>query len=37
MYEAIELHIRGLIEDDLAVPESHSFAEYVALPPVANG
>jgi len=32
MYEAIEMHVRGLIEDDLPVPESQSFAEYVALP-----
>jgi predicted RNase H-like HicB family nuclease len=32
MYEAIEMHVRGLIEDNLPVPESHSFAEYVAVP-----
>jgi len=32
MYEAIEMHVRGLIEDELPVPESHSFAEYVAVP-----
>jgi predicted RNase H-like HicB family nuclease len=32
MYEAIEMHIRGLLEDKLPVPESHSFAEYVAVP-----
>jgi len=32
MYEAIEMHVRGLIEDSLPVPESHSFAEYVAVP-----
>ncbi len=35
MYEAIELHVRGLLEDDIPVPESHSFAEYVAMPPGA--
>ena len=35
MYEAIELHVRGLLEDELPVPESHSFAEYVALPSVS--
>jgi predicted RNase H-like HicB family nuclease len=35
MYEAIEMHVRGLIEDELPVPESHSLAEYVALPSVA--
>ena len=32
MYEAIEMHVRGLIEDEMPVPESQSFAEYVALP-----
>ncbi len=31
MHEAIALHIRGLIEDYLPVPASHSFAEYVAV------
>lgn len=31
MYEAIELHIKGMIEDNLPIPESHSFAEYVAI------
>jgi predicted RNase H-like HicB family nuclease len=36
MAEAIDLHIRGLLEDDLPVPESHSFAEYVALPFIAS-
>jgi predicted RNase H-like HicB family nuclease len=30
-YEAIELHIRGLLEDKLPVPESNSFVEYVAV------
>jgi predicted RNase H-like HicB family nuclease len=32
MYEAIEMHVRGLLEDSLPVPESHSFAEFVAFP-----
>lgn len=32
MHEAIEMHVRGLIEDNLPVPESTSFAEYVAVP-----
>lgn len=27
MHEAIRLHVQGLIEDDLPVPESQSFAE----------
>ena len=31
MYEAIELHVRGLLDDKLPVPESNSFAEYVAV------
>lgn len=32
MYESIELHILGLQEDRLPIPESSSFAEYLALP-----
>jgi predicted RNase H-like HicB family nuclease len=32
MYEAIELHVQGLQEDNLPIPESTSFAEYVAVP-----
>lgn len=32
MYEAIEMHVHGLQEDNLPVPESTSFAEYVAVP-----
>jgi predicted RNase H-like HicB family nuclease len=31
MHEAIELHVRGLQEDNLPIPESTSFAEYVAV------
>ena len=31
MHEAIEMHVRGLKEDGLSVPESNSFAEYVAV------
>jgi predicted RNase H-like HicB family nuclease len=31
MYHAIEMHINGLREDGLPVPESTSFAEYVAI------
>jgi predicted RNase H-like HicB family nuclease len=29
MYEAIQLHIEGLREDGLPIPESSSIAEYV--------
>jgi len=32
MREAIKMHIQGLIEDKLPIPESTSFAEYVAVP-----
>ena len=31
MHEAIEMHIKGLLEDNLPIPDSHSFAEYVAV------
>lgn len=31
MHEAIAMHIRGLIEDNLPVPASRSFAEYIAV------
>lgn len=31
MHEAIQFHVDGLREDQLAIPESHSFAEYMAV------
>jgi predicted RNase H-like HicB family nuclease len=31
MYEAIQLHIEGLREDGLSIPESSSVAEYVLV------
>ena len=31
MHKAIELHVHGLQEDNLSVPESSSFAEYVVV------
>ena len=31
MHQAVEMHINGLREDGLPVPESTSFAEYVAV------
>jgi predicted RNase H-like HicB family nuclease len=31
MHEAIELHVRGLLEDKLPIPKSRSSAEYVAV------
>ncbi len=30
MYEALKMHLEGL-EDNLPIPESESFAEYVAV------
>ena len=31
MHEAIELHIQGLKEDKLPIPESNAVAEYVVV------
>jgi predicted RNase H-like HicB family nuclease len=31
MYAAIEIHLQGLREDGLPIPQSTSFAEYVAV------
>jgi predicted RNase H-like HicB family nuclease len=31
MHEAILMHIQGLREDNLPVPQSQSFAEYIAI------
>jgi len=31
MHEAIEMHVRGLREDNLPIPQPESFAEYVAI------
>jgi len=31
MYEAIEMHVQGLIEDKLPVPESQVFSEYMVV------
>jgi len=31
IHEAIEMHIRGLIEDGIPVPKSHSSASFVAV------
>ncbi|MCL4369877.1 MAG: type II toxin-antitoxin system HicB family antitoxin [Chloroflexi bacterium] len=32
MYEAIRMHVQGLLEDGLPVPASQAIAEYVAIP-----
>lgn len=31
MHEAIQFHVDGLLEDHIAIPESRSFAEYMAV------
>ena len=31
IHEAIELHLQGLREDGLSIPQSTSFAEYVVV------
>ena len=31
MYEAVEMHVRGLIEDNMPIPESEALAEYIAV------
>jgi predicted RNase H-like HicB family nuclease len=32
MREAIQLHVEGLREDKLPIPQSESFAEYLVVP-----
>ena len=32
MYEAIDLHVRELLEGKLPIPQSRAFAEYIAIP-----
>jgi len=31
MHEAIEMHVQGLVEDKIPVPQSQSFAEYISI------
>ena len=31
MHAAIELHVRGLAEDNLPIPKGHASAEYIAV------
>ena len=31
MYEAVELHVRGLLEDEQPIPKPMAVAEYVAV------
>lgn len=32
MHEAVEMHVRGLIKDNLPVPKPVTDAEYIAIP-----
>ncbi len=32
MHEAITMHVQGLLEDKLPIPQARSCAEYVAIP-----
>jgi predicted RNase H-like HicB family nuclease len=36
MFSAIQLHIKGMLEDHIPIPESQSSAEYVAVPALAE-
>jgi predicted RNase H-like HicB family nuclease len=31
MHEAVEMHIQGMLEDSLPIPESVAIAEYIAI------
>ena len=31
MHDAIELHVQGLLEENLPVPESNTFVEYISI------
>jgi len=32
MHKAIEMHVKGLIEDNLPIPKPSTFAKYLAVP-----
>jgi predicted RNase H-like HicB family nuclease len=32
VHEAVEMHVQGLMEDKLPIPESTTYAEYIAVP-----
>ena len=32
MHKAVEMHIHGMIEDKLPIPENTAYAEYIAVP-----
>ena len=31
MHSAVQMHVRWLLDDDLPIPETQSFAEYIAI------
>lgn len=31
MHEAVEMHVQGMLEDNLPIPESVTVAEYIAI------
>ena len=31
MHEAVEMHVQGMIEDKMPIPESVTLAEYIAI------
>lgn len=31
MHQAVEMHVQGMIKDKMPIPESVSFAEYIAV------
>jgi len=31
MHDAVEMHVQGLLEDNLPVPEPTTFAEYISI------
>jgi predicted RNase H-like HicB family nuclease len=31
MYEAVEMHVQGMLEDNLPIPENVAVAEYIAV------
>jgi len=32
MHEAVQMHIQGMLEDNLPIPENVALAEYIAVP-----
>ncbi len=32
MHEAVQMHIQGMLEDNLPIPENVALAEYIAIP-----